>query len=254
MECHRKIQKLSISEEDGLHLVEQWMISLDEDDLCFVSCLARRIWMRRNAIVFGGHLPPPALLVQCTISSLAEYTQASSALKMKLPCHPSLSRWHKPPVGIIKVNWDAALDQSSNSIGVGVIARDEMGWIVASFCTTVPCFTEPTTAEAIAACKAAQFCREQDFQHIIMEGDALMVVEGLMQEGPSWQRYGHLIAEARNFLNGLVSWKISHVHREGNKAAHRLAKLAVHHSLHRVWQGTGPSIILPIVTAEQADF
>lgn len=57
--CSRKIQKLSIVESDGLCLFEQLLSKLNVDDLEFVACLARSIWLRRNSVVFGGIFTPP---------------------------------------------------------------------------------------------------------------------------------------------------------------------------------------------------
>lgn len=79
MECNKTIQKLSIAEDDGLCLFEKLMEKLDDDDLILVSCLARRIWLWRNSVVFGGQPSSPVHLVQSTIDSLADFHQARQA-------------------------------------------------------------------------------------------------------------------------------------------------------------------------------
>lgn len=76
MECKRKIQKPSIAENDGLCLIEKLLEKLDEDDLEFVSCLARTIWPRRNSIVFGGVLTPLVQQVKTTEDYMADFNQA----------------------------------------------------------------------------------------------------------------------------------------------------------------------------------
>jgi ribonuclease HI len=38
-----------------------------------------------------------------------------------------LKGWQPPPVGIIKVNWDASLLVKERHIGIGIVARDEYG-------------------------------------------------------------------------------------------------------------------------------
>jgi hypothetical protein len=63
MECSKKIQKLSIGADDGVHLFMQLVEKLDLEELMLVSWLAHRIWLRWNTMVFGGNLSPPALLV-----------------------------------------------------------------------------------------------------------------------------------------------------------------------------------------------
>jgi hypothetical protein len=254
MECGRRIQKLSLATDDGLGLFESWMGKLEQEELNFVSCMARRIWLRRNSVVFGGLISPPGLLVQSTKESLEAYHHVRKLPGLGTTTRPARSRWKKPPAGVLKVNWDAALDQSSNSMGVGVIALDEWGSVVASMCDIIPFITDPTIAEAVAASKAVVFCSEQCFQRIILEGDALEIVQGLRQEGPSWQRYGHLLEDSRARLNGLQFWQLNHVRRDANEVAHGLAKFALQQSHKLVWSGTCPNVVQASVLAEQAEF
>lgn len=185
MDCPRKIQKLSNSVEDGLGWFASLMEKLDEDDLCLVSVLARSIWLRRNAVVFGGQPSSPAFLVQRAIASLDEFKQAQTEGLAAFPSILVQFHWKKPPAGIIKVNWDSALDLSSIVMGVGALARDERGGFVAAFCTIVTFVTDPTIAEAVVAWKTIEFCCAQGYSCLILEGDSLEVVQGLKRVGPS---------------------------------------------------------------------
>jgi ribonuclease HI len=191
-------------------------------------------------------------LLHNATTSLEEFRQAQTAIPKVAPSLPLTVRWQKPPLGVIKVNWDAALDHSSKVIGVGAIARDEKGGTVASYCSIVPFVTDPTVAEAVAAWKTIGFCCDQGFSHLILEGDALEIVHGLNKDSSSWCRYGQLLSDSRECLTRFESWRVTHVRREGNAAAHCLAKFAIQHSLNRVWQGTNPYVIQSIVLAEQA--
>lgn len=93
-------------------------------------------------------------------------------------------RWKLPPEGVVKTNWDDALDISNKRMGVGVVVRDASGAILASMVTTIPFIRDPTVAEAMAAWKAVVFCSELGFQRVIFEGDALEIVNALRQESP----------------------------------------------------------------------
>jgi hypothetical protein len=60
----------------------------------------------------------PTCLVDCAQEELQEYQQA------RVPDHLTLralqlliSSWTKPPSGWLKLNWDAATDQSQNLMG-----------------------------------------------------------------------------------------------------------------------------------------
>jgi ribonuclease HI len=137
-------------------------------------------------------------------------------------------------------------------MGVGVIIRDAEGLVVASLCSTVPSITDPPTAEAIAAWKAAELCHALGLQRVILEGDALAIVQGLRQEAPSWCQYGLLLEDTRSILNSLPFWKVTHVRREANGAAHGLAQAALHQSLDCIWYNSCPDFIQSLVLAEQA--
>jgi hypothetical protein len=39
--------------------------------------------------------------------------------------------------GMVKINWNVAIDNLNKKIGVGVIARDDEGWVLAFMCTTM---------------------------------------------------------------------------------------------------------------------
>jgi hypothetical protein len=68
-------------------------------------------------------------------------------------------------------------------MGVGIIAQDHEGKIIAARCLSRPYITDPTTAEALAAWKLAEFSTELGLRQVIAEGDALEVVLTLQQEG-----------------------------------------------------------------------
>jgi hypothetical protein len=65
---------------------------------------------------------------------------------------------------------------------------------------------------------------------------------GLRSPRSNCSRYGHLIEEARNLLNGLHHWSVNHVRRHLNEAAHRLAKQAVTLSEAHISVGSVPLV------------
>lgn len=56
--------------------------------------------------------------------------------------------------------------------------------------------TAPEIVEAVAALKEVTFCRELGLSKVILEGDALQVVNALKASTSNWSPYGHLIEEA----------------------------------------------------------
>lgn len=76
MECSRKVQKLSIVATNDMSLVSTLMEKLEDEELLLVLCMAHRIWLQRNSVVFGGHTPLPGFMVTNTEASLAIFHQA----------------------------------------------------------------------------------------------------------------------------------------------------------------------------------
>lgn len=252
MECSRRIQKLSIVATDGLNLFQQLFGLLEEEELLVILCLAHKIWLRRNTVVFGGKLSSPAHLIQSTTEFLEAFHQAQldSSNRTGISTRTVKPLWHRPPTGVSKINWDASINTATGKMGVGVIIRDAEGLVLASLCSTLPSITNPTIAEAIAAWKAAELCHAMGLQRVILEGDALTIVQGLQQETPSWCQYGLLLEDTRSILHSLPFWKVTHVCREANGVAHGLAQAALHQSLDCIWYNSYPESIQSLVLAE----
>lgn len=134
-------------------------------------------------------------------------------------------RWTKPLVGIVKLNWDAAVDKNLKKIGVGIIVCDHEGSAIMSKCMTRTLISDPTVAEAYGAWSTMEFSSQLGLNKVILEGDSLEIVKALPREESSWNpRYGHLIDDAKNILHNFQVLSVNHVKRSANEVAHRLAK------------------------------
>lgn len=83
------------------------------------------------------------------------------------------------------------------------------------------------TAEAYGLLAAAIFCKELNLTNIILEGDALQVVNMVNNAVTNWSLGGLLIEDARKVLNSFTTWLVIHTSRGTNMAAHFLAKDAL---------------------------
>jgi hypothetical protein len=63
-------------------------------------------------------------------------------------------------------------------------------------------------------------------------------------------KYGNFIVETRGILQQYRSSNVGHVQRDGNVAAHMLARFTVSCQLNQVWFDYIPSCILGVVNAE----
>lgn len=90
-----------------------------------------------------------------------------------------------PPPGVFKINCDAAVDETKKLMGVSIIVWDHKGQVLATICSSKPYITNPTIVEAHAAWKVEKFGTDLGLQNIIIEGDALKIVQNLQKDDPS---------------------------------------------------------------------
>jgi hypothetical protein len=156
MECPPKIQKSPGDEDEFSAVFVRLAERLTEDELRLMVYVARQIWFRRNDFVFNGEFRPPEKLVQVARLQMEQYDQATAPknieeLIMGNNCNRIQVRWKKPPVGVVKLNWDAAVDERTGNVGLGAIARDYEGRTLAMHGSICKHIYNPTTAETLAA-------------------------------------------------------------------------------------------------------
>jgi hypothetical protein len=80
---------------------------------------------------------------------------------------------------MVKINWDAIVDGERGRIGMGAIARDHSGNVIAMTSGPLGAVHDPSLAEALAARRVAKLSFELGLQTGILEGDALEVVQAI---------------------------------------------------------------------------
>ena len=181
------------------------------------------IWCNRNRIVckfssqMSGHIWSFAKKYIC------EFKKASKA------CAQSWSRsegkWLAPPPNIFKINVDGATSDGEKNSSVGAVIRDSAGNIVAACCKYLQGKYLVEEVEALAMECGLLLAKEQKLSQIILESDALVAVNSVSATG-NGGCLGHIYQGIHSLLASFNSWKIKHVKREYNKAAHELAQYA----------------------------
>ncbi|XP_012849908.1 PREDICTED: uncharacterized protein LOC105969681 [Erythranthe guttata] len=89
-------------------------------------------------------------------------------------------------------------------------------------------YFDSVTAEAMAALKALEFARDHDFRRVALEGDSSIIVAAIRGEDDSYTSYGNLINDIKQLATTFEEFlHIYHILREGNSAAHEIAKLSI---------------------------
>ncbi|KAF5468500.1 hypothetical protein F2P56_012646, partial [Juglans regia] len=114
-------------------------------------------------------------------------------------------RWTQPAVGILKVNWDAAVQSREGRIGIGVLIRDHQGLVIGALRANRILRGNPFVAEAYGLLMATFFCKDLGLRQLCLEGDSKQVVDLLNQDSSNWSMGGCLITDAKTILNSVAA-------------------------------------------------
>ena len=89
----------------------------------------------------------------------------------------SQDTWQPPPPSIFKLNFDAALFSALNSLGFGVVIRNEKGEVMAAMTTKGPEVSSSEEAEFLACRKAIEFAVDAGLFELVIEGDNSSVMK-----------------------------------------------------------------------------
>ncbi|XP_059461922.1 uncharacterized protein LOC132190915 [Corylus avellana] len=247
----RQFQKSWCRGPSFLAVVEDLLGKCDDEALQLLVGVTRNIWRRRNEWIHEGKFISPNNIVRITNSGVEEYMKANLHNHSQRGDDESPTRWKAPANGWVKVNWEIALDKANGRIGVGVIVRNEVGAVIAAKGSTRLGLQDATAAEALGAFLAVCLCKGLRFTQIYLEGDAKIVVDAVTAGEPSSQNFGQLIDDIRALLALFPNWRIGHVRRCGNNAAHVLAKEAMKRVIDKLWIDEIPMCISDIILEEQ---
>ena len=177
-DCSVKLQKSSQFFLDFLSTMEYLLERCDPEEVQLAVLVARQIWHRRNAVIFGGKFTSPKAIIQTAEDQLETFNSVEShrATTNPLSRRTDTSCWKPPPMGVLKSNWDAVVDGRGKRISFGVIVRDHDGGAMAMLSETMDFIQDPTTAKALAARRAAELSLSLGIRKLILEGDSLQIV------------------------------------------------------------------------------
>ncbi|TQD75221.1 hypothetical protein C1H46_039262 [Malus baccata] len=109
-----------------------------------------------------------------------------------------------------------------------MVFSDEAGNYARSFVLKIPDVTSPSTAEFLAAPDAAQQSFGSKFPQVVLENDALQVVQ--LQNLGSMQMcstpLGLIVEDIKSLLQNFGDVRVCHICKNVNVMDYRLAKLA----------------------------
>jgi hypothetical protein len=127
---------------------------------------------------------------------LWRFCNANSCLKPRVVMDHNIKlKWQAPLEDFVKVNSNIIIDRSTRKMSIGVIVRDCKEKVLAILSAPKDYIIDHGIAEAIAVLGVTIFCKELGHQRVVLEGDALQVVQVLQKEDKNLSKYDHQIEE-----------------------------------------------------------
>ena len=143
-------------------------------------------------------------------------------------------QWIAPPVGVAKINVDAAVSKSSNIEATAAVARDDNGNFLGASAVVWEGFEDPEILEAMACREGLSLAADLCLGKIRIASDCLNVVRAIGDVGMG--RAGHIIREIKATMSELQTAEVVHEGRASNGDAHSVARSAIYDPPgRRVW-------------------
>ena len=228
-----------------------WMIEKGKslELLAYTACT---IWNQRNKVRLNLQASSLHQVAAQSAEMLAHFRASTEASGMQVRSNGSGgNRWQAPQAGFVKVNFNGAVFGELNKSGVGVVIRDNNGAVLVSCSEKLTQAYKAEETETLAARKALMFAHELGFQRVILEGDALGLIQALKSQEQNLSPLGSLVEDVKLYSNHFQRVLYSHVKRNRNSEAHNQAKHAIRIPNFQVWMDV-PSHIVSFLYSDVA--
>ncbi|KAL0009236.1 hypothetical protein SO802_010738 [Lithocarpus litseifolius] len=140
---------------------------------------------------------------------------------------------------------------AGNRSTVGVVIRDSRGMVVAAACKVLNGDYDAAVTEAFAVDEGIRLALEMELHRIIVESDSIEVVDAINEENCNCE-YGMVIQGSLELLRVFRSWKVRHLKRDYNRAAHELAQIAKTTGSSQQWKEMEPPMIRNVLLLDRA--
>lgn len=132
-------------------------------------------------------------------------------------------QWLKPPIGVVKLNFDGACRGNPGLSAVGGIIQNANGDVLFAYSSF---YSEATSfiAECHELLQGVQWLQDHGLFGSIIEVDSKVLFDYIMQKAkPLWRCWYYV--QAISLIHHELQLQISHCYREANQVADSLANL-----------------------------
>lgn len=155
--------------------------------------------------------------------------------------------WEKPKAGWTKLNFDGSMKGKTGKASIGGVFRDHNAEFLLGYAESIG-KTTSTVAELAALRRGLELILENRWRDVWLEGDAKALVDIIVKGRPvkSLEARRH-VSDINDIMKELDNCVFTHIYREGNRAADKLAQMGHYFEKPHVWRDLPPDEVLPIV-------
>ncbi|KAH7569010.1 hypothetical protein JRO89_XS06G0088600 [Xanthoceras sorbifolium] len=155
--------------------------------------------------------------------------------------------WEKPEIGWTKLNFDGSCKGRAGKGSIGGIFRNHKAEFLLGYAESIG-RTTSTIAELAALRRGLELVLENGWNDVWLEGDAKTLVDIIVEKRrvrcAEVQRH---VSDIISIIPEFDNCMISHIFREGNRAAHKLAQLGHQSQKPQIWRRIPPHQLLQIM-------
>lgn len=158
--------------------------------------------------------------------------------------------WEKPEIGWTKLNYDGSFKRNTGRSSIGGIIRNHNADFVLGYAECIG-KSNSTIAEFAALYRGLEIVLENGWSDVWLEGDSKLLVDIITNRRavrcPKVEKH---VANINLIMPEIKNCVLTHIYREGNRAADKFAQLGYNSKSPQVWRGTCPPEVLKIVNED----
>ena len=208
------------------------------------------IWLRRNNVIFHGRNVESGLSALC-IKRSAEFF----AIVPNVPSKPNRIqvqvKWCKPQPGWMKLNTDGSVFGDPKRAGGGGVIRNSEGEWVAGFVRKFGNVSS-ITAELWAFKEGLLMAKQLGIDNLYVDLDAAFLVHLITNPSVVNLNLEPLLSDCRNLTKTFLNCLVTHVYREANYCADRLAKMGADLHTDYLFLYNPPPVVADLLALDKA--
>jgi hypothetical protein len=151
------------------------------------------LWHARRKIIHEGQYRSP-LSTHCFVKRfIADPGQLGGSTMAAPAFKPAGPKWIPPPIGLSKVNVDAAVSKNNHVVAIAVVARDSSGVFLGASSVAMRGVTDPEALEAMACREGLTLAADLLLRRVRVASDCQNGIRSIQGQGRG--SYGHIVME-----------------------------------------------------------